>query len=37
MGNTKPSFFTNGPRELGLYFKTLGLVFNGIRSALAFG
>ena len=27
--NTKPSFFTHGPRKLGPYFKTSGLVFHG--------
>ena len=33
--NTKPSLFTHGPRKLGPYFKTSGLVFHG--TALASG
>ena len=33
--NTKPSFFTHGPRKLGPYFKTSVLVFHG--TALASG
>ena len=31
--NTKPSFFTHGPRKLGPYFKTSGLVFHGMALA----
>ena len=33
--NTKPSFFTHGPRKLGPYFRASGLAFHG--TALASG